>query len=86
MAFRRCVCLSVVPLLLLGLGACATKRYGRMQDVTSVEEQYLTCKDIEMELAEIAAVRKKISDAEVDGRSVLVFLDDFGISNANGER
>ena len=64
------------------LGGCATKRYGRMQEVTRVEEDHYTCEDIDIELAKITAFRKDITDAEVDGRSVLGFLGDFGIGNA----
>lgn len=42
----------------------------------------MTCQDIEIELEKIADFRKQITDAEVDGRSVLAFLGDFGIGNA----
>ena len=73
----------VVLVVALAMSAgCATKRYGRMQAVTDTEAQYYDCKDIEIELAKIAAFRQEIADAEMDGRSVAAFLGDFGIGNA----
>ncbi len=73
----------VVVLLAIALNTgCATKRYGRMQAVTETEAQYYDCRDIEIELAKIAAFRQEIADAEMDGRSVAAFLGDFGIGNA----
>ena len=74
--------LVVVVVALAMSTGCATKRYGRMQAVTDTEAQYYDCKDIEIELAKIAAFRQEIADAEMDGRSVAAFLGDFGIGNA----
>ncbi len=74
---------SVVLVLAVAMTAgCATKRYGRMQPITDTEAQYYDCKDIEIELSKIAAFRQEIADAEMDGRSVVAFLGDFGIGNA----
>ena len=64
-------------------GGCATKRYGRMQTVSGVEERGYTCEDIEIELAKVAEFRKQIAEgSEVNIASIGGFLGDFGIGNA----
>ncbi len=73
---------TLVVIAMALVAGCATKRYGRMQAVTDVEQQYFDCRDIEIELAKIAAFRQEIADAKMDGRSVAAFLGDFGIGNA----
>ena len=74
--------LIVLMLTIVMSAGCATKRYGRMQPVTETEAQYYDCREIEIELAKIAAFRQEIANAEMDGRSVAAFLGDFGIGNA----
>jgi hypothetical protein len=74
--------LSIVIACLLTLSGCATKRYGRMQDVNYIEQEQFTCADIERELEKINSFKADIDNASVDMRSVAAFLGDFGVGNA----
>lgn len=71
-----------IAVLLLAAG-CATKNHGRMVPLSGLERQELTCREIDLELAKVDAFLDQISEnSEIDGRSVLGFLGDFGIGNA----
>jgi len=68
----------------VALGGCATKRYGRLQPLTAAETQVYDCRDIEVEIAKVEAFRQQVSDgARINGASVMGFLGDWGIGNAN---
>ncbi|WP_198519186.1 hypothetical protein [Novosphingobium kunmingense] len=70
--------------LSLATGGCATKRYGRLQPLTAAEGQYYDCNAIEIEIAKIEAFRQQVADgARFNGASVMGFLGDWGIGNAN---
>lgn len=76
----------VVSLIALSLatGGCATKRYGRMQPLTAAEGQYYDCNAIEIEIAKIEAFRQQVAEgSKINGASVMGFLGDWGIGNAN---
>ena len=74
---------TVILALILVVGGCATKRYGRMQAVSGVEKQQYSCEDIEIELAKVVEFRKQIAEgSEINVASVGAFLADFGIGNA----
>ena len=65
------------------LGGCATKRYGRLQPVSSVEAASYTCRELAIEVSKVEAFLLQVQEgAEVDGASVLGFLGDLGIGNA----
>lgn len=67
----------------LALGACATKNHGRLSPVSSLEKTALTCREIDIEISKVHAFLGQVSDkSQIDGRSVLGFLGDFGIGNA----
>jgi len=73
--------LTAGPLLLSG---CATKRYGRLQPVTYAEQEAYDCQDIEVEIAKVEAFRQQVAEgSQINGASVMGFLGDFGIGNAN---
>jgi hypothetical protein len=74
----------VLLVVLFMTTACATQRYGRMQNVTPTEANYLTCKAIEIEIEKTNSFIKATNDrdAEFTDRDVLGFLGDFGIGNA----
>lgn len=78
---------SVVPVLVLTsvsilLSGCATKHYGRQPGLTSFEENTLTCREMDLEIAKVNGFLRTVDDeSSFDGRSVLSFLGDFGVGN-----
>ena len=74
--------LAVLVALAMTSG-CATKRYGRMQELSGIEKDAYTCREIELELAKVAEFRRQIAEgSEINLASVGGFLGDFGIGNA----
>ncbi len=76
----------VIALLAAGtatiLTGCATKRYGRLQPLTSYETSQYDCNQIDLELAKIDAFEQQVAkQAKFSGMSVASFLGDFGIGN-----
>ncbi|MCA9232482.1 MAG: hypothetical protein KDA57_17670 [Planctomycetales bacterium] len=73
----------VVVSLLIFLAACATQRYGRQTELSQVERQEFSCKDIRIEIAKsdefLSAIRMQRRDTS--GAHVLGALGDFGIGN-----
>ncbi|AAO29620.1 hypothetical protein LZ757_01545 [Xylella fastidiosa subsp. morus] len=64
------------------LSGCATKRYGRLQPLTSYESRNYNCTQIDLELAKIDAFEQQVAEqAKFSGMSVASFLGDFGIGN-----
>lgn len=62
---------------------CATKNHGRLIPLSHIEKEELTCREIDIELAKVDAFLEQVSEnSNIDGRSVLGFLGDFGIGNA----
>lgn len=77
--FRSVVFVISVTMLV----GCATKQYPIATEVSPAEAQAMSCQDIELELIRADQTRSQIADnAQIDGRSVLGFLGDFGIGNA----
>ncbi len=75
--------LTLGMLVVVCASGCATKNHGRLTPLSRVEEQELTCREIDIELAKVDAFLEQITvNSEIDGRSVLGFLGDFGIGNA----
>ena len=75
---------AVLAILALAMASgCATKRYGRMQELSCAERTHYTCQEIEVELAKVVEFRRQIAKgAEIDMASVGAFLVDLGIGNA----
>lgn len=70
-------------LVTLALSGCATKNHGRLSPLSAVEQKELTCREIDIELAKVDAFLDQVSEnSNIDGRSVLGFLGDFGIGNS----
>jgi len=61
---------------------CATKRYGRQLQLTDAERTYLTCEQLDLEIAKTRGFMEEIDREEFDGRDALGILGDFGIGNA----
>ncbi|HFL6954552.1 TPA: hypothetical protein ACG4O9_000828 [Stenotrophomonas maltophilia] len=69
-------------LMAAALAGCATKRYGRLQPVTSYETLNYSCEQIRIELSKVDAFDRQIEQqAKFSGMSVASFLGDFGIGN-----
>lgn len=78
---RTCPQIALLCGLLL-LSGCATKRFGRMQEVSYVERTELSCREIDIEIAKTRQFLDQINEDDFDGRDILGFLGDFGIGNA----
>ncbi len=69
-------------LLVILVPGCATKHYGRLGKLTEHERTTLTCREIDVEIAQVRGFRAHIEEEKkFDARSVLSFLGDFGIGN-----
>lgn len=68
--------------LVLLVSACATKRYGRLQGLSEVEQERYSCEDIEIELAKVDQFNKEVKEGtKFNSESMLGFLGDLGIGN-----
>ena len=76
------VCVMTFLISVAPLSGCATKRYGRMQPVSLTERDYLSCREIDIEMAKTREFLDQIAQTGFDGRDVLAILADFGIGNA----
>lgn len=75
--------IAVAALIAVAVSGCATKRYGRMQPVSSYEMQAYDCKDIAVELSKVDAFDEQIREGSgFNGASALGILGDFGIGNS----
>ena len=64
------------------LSACATKRYGRMEPLSPVEQTAYTCRDIDIEISKVETFQDEMHrKAKIDEKSALAFLGDLGIGN-----
>ena len=74
---------AAAAITLLATSACATKTYGRQGEVSSFEQQTMTCREIQLELAKTRSFVDHVNkESEFSGRDVLAFLGDFGIGNS----
>jgi len=75
-------CILCIMISCVVLSGCATKRYGRMQSLSTTERLDLTCREIDIEIAKAREFLDGIAETGFDGRDVLAILGDFGIGNA----
>lgn len=63
--------------------ACSTKRYGRLQNITELESQYLTCQAIKIEIDKAKKFINHIetNNEKFDKEYVFGILGDIGIGN-----
>lgn len=63
--------------------ACSTKRYGRLQNVTELESQYLTCQAINVEIDKAKHFLENVekNNDKFDKEYVFGILGDLGIGN-----
>lgn len=75
--------LLLIAVLATSISACATKRYGRLQPVSAVEQRDLSCREIAIEMSRVEAFEDNIRrQARTNVRSALGFVADFGIGNS----
>jgi hypothetical protein len=73
---------TFVVFCLVLLSACATKRYGRMEPVSPVEQTAYTCRDIDIEISKVETYQDEMKrKSKIDEKSALGFLGDLGIGN-----
>jgi hypothetical protein len=71
----------------LVLSACATKQYGRVQELSSTEKELYTCREIQLEYDKLAQFESQIDETGgFNGKTVLGFLGDFGIGNGMAKK
>lgn len=74
--------IAAIALMAVAVTGCATKRYGRLQPLTSYETLNYSCDLIHIELAKVDAFDRQVEQqAKFSGMSVASFLGDFGIGN-----
>lgn len=62
---------------------CATKYYGRANELTTYEKNSLSCPEIDIEMVWVDDFQRRIAGQDhFDGRSALSPATDFGIGNA----
>ena len=72
----------LIAMIIIGVSACATKRYPIAEPMSSAEAKLMTCHDLQLELIRTEEVEDKIDKTgEFNGKTVLGFLGDFGIGN-----
>ncbi len=75
-----------VPIILISMivTGCAVQRYGRQQNVTNAERDYLDCRAIEVEIAKTQGFIKDATEhkEKFTGKDVIAFLGDFGIGDS----
>lgn len=78
----KVISLSVI-VSFVALSGCATKTYGRVGELTNYEEETMTCKDINLEIAKVRGWIDGVNkESEFSGKDVLAILGDFGIGNS----
>lgn len=64
------------------LAGCATKFYGREDQLTTYDKNSLSCPEIDIEIAKVDEFQQRIvKQSQFDRRSALSFATDFGIGN-----
>lgn len=73
---------TLVIAMALATTACATKQYGRVQQLSLAEKEVYECREIKIEYAKLIEFEKQIDQTgSFNSRTVFGFLGDFGIGN-----
>ena len=73
----------VAVLVFVALQGCATKHYGRQGQLTAYEEETMSCREIDLEMAKVRGFIDHVNkESEFSGKDVLAILGDFGIGNS----
>lgn len=76
--------LSVIVALLavIAIQGCATKTYGRQDDVTTHDKESMVCREINLEVIKTREFINQVNkESAFSGLDVLAILVDFGIGN-----
>lgn len=66
----------------LALSACATKRYGRMQPLSSAEKENYTCREVSIEISKVETFQQQVTDGtKTNVKSIAGVIGDLGIGN-----
>jgi hypothetical protein len=72
----------VIGLVVVAAG-CATKQYPIATKLSPAVAEAMTCRELHLQRIEGEEIERQINETgQIDGRSVLGFLGDFGIGNA----
>ncbi len=72
----------VITVGIIFLQGCATKNYGRQGILSSYEQESMTCREVELELAKMRGFIKYVNkESEFSGKDVLAILGDLGVGN-----
>jgi len=79
--------IALILALPLLVSACATKQYGRVQELSSAEKELYTCREIQLEYDKLDQFEKQIDETgDFDAKTVFGFLGDFGIGNGMAKK
>jgi hypothetical protein len=74
---------TATAIAFITLQGCATKHYGRQGTLSSFEENTMTCREIDLEMAKVRGFIDHVNkESEFSGKDVLAVLGDFGIGNS----
>ena len=72
----------VITVGMFFLQGCATKNYGRQGILSSYEQETMTCREIDLELAKMQGFIEYVNkESKFSGKDVLAILGDLGIGN-----
>jgi hypothetical protein len=84
---NRVIILAASLVVLAAIQGCATKTYGRQDNLTSYEKNSMSCLEIDLDLIKTRGFVDDVIDhvnmeSEFSGRDVSAILGDFGIGNS----
>ena len=81
------IVLAILVAYVLGLSGCATKHYGRQENLTPHEAVTLSCREIEIEIARTQGFIERVKkESQFSTASVLSFMGDLGVGNVMEKR
>ena len=81
------IVLAILTAYVLGLSGCATKHYGRQENLTHHEAITLSCREIEIEIARTQGFIERVKkESQFSAASVLSFMGDLGVGNVMERR
>jgi hypothetical protein len=79
---KRGISIGALLLAVVFAQGCATKHYGRQDELMPDDKEKLTCSDIDLQAAEARAFIARVNkESEFSGLDVVAILIDFGIGN-----
>lgn len=77
------IALLALAVSAVAFSGCATKRYGRMTNMSTMEVESYDCKQLAIEVSKVEQFELEVErGAKIDWKSVAGFLGDYGIGNA----